>query len=483
MEGSSGIVGQDPTASGPRHAWPGTPARVLIVEDNLELISVYRRYLATEAVAIDTATTGRAALQRLAEDSPAAVLLDLRLPDMGGQEILERIRAERLPTTVIVLTGCGSIDSAVEAMRAGAYDFLAKPVDGARLRVALRNALERQSLSHLVESYRQSFERDRFRGFVGASPPMQAVYRMIERAAPSRACVFITGESGTGKEICARAIHDCSPRRDGPFIAINCGAIPRELFESELFGHTRGAFTGAVTTRAGAAQQANGGTLFLDELCEMEPAAQAKLLRFVQSGTLRKVGGERHEKVDVRLVCATNRDPLDAVARGQLREDIYYRLRVIPIHMPPLRERPDDILPIARHFLAVANREERKDFGGFSPQAAALLSGCPWPGNVRQLQNAIRTAVILNAGETVQAEMLRGVLCPADRAPAEDRAAGKSGCFEQMRMRPLREAERDLIEVALARCRGNVRRAAELLQVSPSTIYRRLKSGAQSASG
>ena len=487
MEGSNSIAGEataprrdDPAYERRTSGWQARP-RVLVVEDSEDLIAVYRRYLAREAVAIEAATTGRAALQRMAREVPAVVLLDLRLPDMGGQEILERIRTERWPTTVVVLTGCGSIDAAVEAMRAGAYDFLTKPVDGERLRVTLRNALERQRLSHLVESYRQCVERERFQGFVGASPAMQAVYRMIERAAPSRACVFITGESGTGKEVCARAIHACSPRRAAPFVAINCGALPEGLVESELFGHARGAFTGATAMRAGAARQAHGGTLFLDELCEMAPAAQAKLLRFVQSGALRKVGGDRPETVDVRLICATNRDPLDAVARGRLREDLYYRLRVIPIHLPPLRDRPDDVLPIAGHCLDLANREEGKAFAGFAPEAAALLVGHSWPGNVRQLQNAIRTAVILNGGETIQAAMLRDALHPADAARPAAPAAGRCEPVRRMPVRPLREAERELIAAALARCDGSVGRAAELLQVSPSTIYRRLKSAADTA--
>jgi len=487
MEGSNSIAGaapaprrDDPAAERRAGGWRARP-RILVVEDSEELIAVYRRYLARETVAIETATTGRAALHRLAREVPAAVLLDLRLPDMDGQEILERIRAEGWPTTVIVLTGCGSIDAAVEAMRAGAYDFLTKPVDGERLRVTLRNALERQRLSHLVESYRQCVEQERFQGFVGASPAMQAVYRMIERAAPSRACVFITGESGTGKEVCARAIHACSPRRAGLFVAINCGALPEGLVESELFGHARGAFTGATAMRAGAARQAHGGTLFLDELCEMAPAAQAKLLRVVQCGALRKVGGDRPETVDVRLICATNRDPLDAVTRGRLREDLYYRLRVIPIHLPPLRDRPDDILPIAGHCLDLANREEGKGFAGFAPEAAALLVGHSWPGNVRQLQNAIRTAVILNGGETIQAAMLRDALHPADAARPAAPAAGRCEPVRRMPVRPLREAERELIAATLARCDGSVGRAAELLQVSPSTIYRRLKSAADTA--
>src|SRR5690606_38452833 len=270
--------------------------------------------------------------------------------------------------------------------------------------------LERQRLSRIVETYRSEIDRRSYAGFVGSSLSMQAVYRTIDAAATSKATIFITGESGTGKEVCAEAIHQKSPRRDGPFVAINCAAIPKELMESEIFGHVKGAFTGAIGDREGAAARADGGTLFLDEVCEMPLDLQVKLLRFVQLGSFMKVGGTETRQVDVRFICATNRDPLQEVAAGNFREDLYYRLHVIPLHMPPLRERERDVLDLAHHFLASFAAEEHKAFRRFAPEAEALLLSYDWPGNVRQLQNVLRNIVVLNEGETVEKAMLRDTL-------------------------------------------------------------------------
>ncbi|MFQ6016810.1 MAG: sigma-54-dependent transcriptional regulator [Kiloniellaceae bacterium] len=449
--------------------------RVLLVEDSPDLASLYREYLGNEPIELAHVATGRAALARLNKAPPAVLLLDLKLPDMDGRDILKHVTGTGIPTCVLVITGHGSIKVAVEAMQAGAYDFLAKPFKRERLTVTLRNALERQRLSGLVETYRKDFSRDRFMGLIGASLKMQAVYRILESAAASKATVFITGESGTGKELCAQAIHDLSARRGEPLIALNCGAIPRDLMESEIFGHVAGAFTGALCQRDGAASLADGGTLFLDEVCEMDPSLQVKLLRFVQTGSFRRVGGERTEKVDVRLLCATNQDALAAVEAGRLREDLYYRLHVIPLHLPPLREREDDILPIARHFLATFTREEGKRFASFRPEVEAVLTAYDWPGNVRQVQNVIRNIVVLHEGEVVEPAMLppplntlKPVARPARLAQGpQDAAAGPRA------IRPLWLVEKDAIESAIARCGGNVVKAAEGLEISPSTIYRK----------
>jgi DNA-binding NtrC family response regulator len=297
--------------------------------------------------------------------------------------------------------------------------------------------------------------------------------------AASKATVFITGESGTGKEVCAEAIHRQSPRSDRPFVTLNCAAIPKDLLESELFGHVKGAFTGAYTDRQGVAAQADSGTLFLDEIGEMDMAVQSKLLRFVQTGTFQKVGGSKTETVDVRLVCATNRDPLKEVEAGRFREDLYYRLHVIPIALPPLRERGEDILPIALRFLTDFSEEEGKDFAGFDTQAELRLRTYLWPGNVRQLQNVIRNIVVLHQGKQVTPEMLPP---PLDKPVVESVVASvlaplvspaTAGPVGVSAIRPLWVVEREAIERAIEACDGNIPKAAALLEVSPSTIYRK----------
>ena len=365
--------------------------RVLIVEDSPALSEVYAGYLREEPYAVTNVGDGASAMAYLERSPPEALLLDLKLPDMDGMDILRHVSRQQMPTSVVVVTGHGSVDTAVAAMRYGAFDFLEKPFDAKRLRVTLRNALEHQNLAALVDSIKEDFQRERYHGFIGGSLEMQTVYRIIDSAAPSKATVFITGESGTGKELCAEAIHRQSPRREAPFVALNCGAIPRDLMESEIFGHVRGAFTGAARERLGAAGQADKGTLFLDEIAEMDLDLQTKLLRFVQTAAYQKVGGTRLESVDVRFICATNRDPLQEVAAGRFREDLYYRLHVIPIHMPALRERKDDVLLLARYFLAKIAKEEGKAFCGLAPEAQDALLSFDWPGNVRQLQNVIRS--------------------------------------------------------------------------------------------
>ncbi|HZB94002.1 MAG TPA: sigma-54 dependent transcriptional regulator, partial [Stellaceae bacterium] len=374
---------------------------VLLVEDTVPLAQLYLEYLKREPVQVrrvETLAEAKAALDAL---RPAAVLLDLELPDGNGLDLIEAARQGGLDPAFIVVTAHGSLDAAVEAMRAGAQDFLVKPFTAERLATTLRNALEGRRLKRIVATLGDGVGSAAFEGFIGADLAMQAVYRVIELAAKSRSTVFITGESGTGKEVCAEAIHRRSPRRERAFVALNCGAVPKELMESEIFGHVKGAFTGATADRDGAALRADGGTLFLDELCEMDPALQVKLLRVVQTGAVQAVGSDRSRKVDVRIVCATNRDPLAEVEAGRLREDLYYRLHVIPVQLPPLRERGGDVLLLARHFLAAFSAEEGRNFKDFTAEAEARLCAAPWPGNVRQLQNVIRQIVVVHDGERV----------------------------------------------------------------------------------
>jgi two-component system, repressor protein LuxO len=449
-------------------------ARLLLVEDTPSILRLYHEFLVKLEVELIDADTAARAFAVLRDVVPDVVLLDLELPDANGVEILRAIRKRGLPSAVIVVTAHGSIKTAVEAMREGAYDFIVKPFAPDRLLVTVRNALERRRLESLA-AVNDIAKEGRFCDLIGASLAMRAVYDVIEHAAKSRATVFITGESGTGKELCAQAIHQLSPRRNGPFVAVNCGAIPRELMESEMFGHIRGAFTGAIATREGAIARARGGTLFLDEICEMDLALQVKLLRVLQSGEFTKVGGSDVEHADMRYLCATNRDPWGEVQTGRFREDLYYRLHVVPCAMPPLRQRDDDVLLLARHFLALYSEEEGKSFADFDDGAIGVLAGYPWPGNIRELQNLLRNIVLFNQGPIVTAAMLArlGSGAPARPLPtsiAVPRSAAADGAD---RVKPLWLVEKEAIEAALTQCGGNVPRAAALLEVNPSTIYRR----------
>ena len=453
---------------------PDRAPDVLLVEDTPSLARIYAEYLRNEPIRLHSAETGAEALAFLREKRPICVLLDIKLPDMDGIDILRIIRQERLSSSVVIITAHGSVNIAVEAMQAGATDFLVKPFSAERLTVTLRNALEQASLRTIVETYRDTYDQREYCGFIGSSLPLQAVYRILESAASSKATVFVTGESGTGKELAAEAIHSRSPRRGQPFVAINCGAIPGELMESEIFGHIRGAFTGAVANRDGAATRANGGTLFLDEICEMPLPLQTKLLRFIQTGRFQKVGGGEDESVDVRFVCATNRDPWKEVEAGRFREDLYYRLHVIPVHLPPLRDRGDDVIDIARQVLLRIAAEEGKAFRKFTDDALDLLRTGPWSGNVRELENVLRGAVVLHEGEEINAAMLpvrRGVGIHRETSGAERAAAMPP---PPIKVEPLRVAERRLVEAALAEFDGNIPKAARALEISPSTLYRKL---------
>lgn len=459
---------------------------VLLVEDSAPQARLYQEYLKEQMLTLTHVDTGAAAKTHIAAQPPDLILLDLKLPDMEGEDILRWIHEQSIPTTVIVITGHGSVDIAVDVMRIGAEDFIEKPVTANRLKTTVRNLLEKTRLRHMVEDYQDNFERHRYHGFIGASLPMQGVYRIIDAAAPSKATVFITGESGTGKEVCAEAIHNQGKRAGKPFVALNCGAIPRDLMESEIFGHIKGAFTGASNDRKGAASQADGGTLFLDEIGEMDMELQTKLLRFVQTGTFQKVGSSKAESVDVRFICATNRDPLEAVAAGRLREDLYYRLHVVPIHLPPLRERGDDILAIAEHFLQTYAREENKKFHRFNSEVEVILRHYKWPGNVRQLQNVIRNIVVLHNDEAVaQAHLpppLNTALNPQELASPLPARTRNETVTSTNTLKPLATIEREAIEQAINMCDGNIPRAAALLQVSPSTIYRK-KQGWEASPG
>jgi two-component system, repressor protein LuxO len=454
--------------------------RILLVEDTASLAAVYGEYLRGAGFASRHARTAEEAFRLAGQEKPDCVLLDLRLPDSDGLTVLRVLRRDSPDLPVVVMTAHGSVATAVDAMRAGAADFLVKPFAAERLAVTLTNAVERAALRREVRDLAAARPRTSFQGFIGAAPGMQAVYRILETAASSRATVFITGESGTGKELAAEAVHRLSPRRDGPFIAINCAAIPKDLIESEVFGHVRGAFTGAVADRQGAAAAADGGTLFLDELCEMDLALQGKLLRFIQTGSFQPVGSTQLRRTDVRFVCATNRDPLLEVREGRFREDLYYRLHVVPVSLPPLRDRGADVVTIAEAMLARSAAEEGRAFRGLAEDAKTALLAHRWPGNVRELENAVRTAVVLHDGEWVTAAMLPQTLQnatlrdgAAPPAPTPRPAPARADADRTRQIRPLAEIEREAIERAVELCDGNIPKAAAHLGISPSTLYRK----------
>lgn len=466
---------------------------ILIIEDSPTLALTYREYLKPVGADVVLAETGAEALDCIANRNPSLILLDLKLPDMDGIDILKKLNADDNKARVIVITAHGSVTVAVEAMREGAADFLLKPFTAERLTTTVTNIMEMSRLARIVQKISGGAPK-KFDRFIGDSPVMQATYRMIEDSAPSKASIFIIGESGTGKELCAEAIHAFSPRKDKEFVALNCAAIPANLIESEIFGHVKGAFTGATTDRKGAALTANGGTLFLDEICEMPLDLQAKLLRFIQTGEIVPVGSNTSLKVDVRFVCATNRIPAEEVAAGRFREDLYYRLHVVPVHLPPLRERSRDVVSIANQFLTRYSAEEDKNFSGLSESAEDRLMAHSWPGNVRELGNVIQSAVVLNNGPQLTAEMLRPILgglptrSMAPDLPNESPAKPNAPIQDVFQMEesgvitPLAEVERKTIERAIALSDGKVHKAAKALGVNPSTLYRKLEAWQRAAS-
>lgn len=451
--------------------------KVLIVEDTGSIAMVFSSWLRKKGIDCDIAETGTAGLDKLRSGQYGLVLLDLDLPEVSGMEILEIAKQENISSTIVVVTASGSVNTAIEAMRKGAYDFLVKPTAEERLVTTVKNALERETLHNTVKIIKKRASKKPKHGFVGSSLAMAAVYQSIESIARSKASVFITGESGTGKEVCAEAIHKASPRSDGPFIALNCAAIPKDLMESEIFGHVAGAFTGATSNRAGAAISANGGTLFLDEICEMDLNLQAKLLRFLQTEQVQKVGSDKLANVDVRIVAATNRDPLSEVQQGLFREDLYYRLHVLPIHMPPLREREMDPIEIALHFMRTMSEEEGKSFTGFSEDGESALLAHTWPGNIRELQNTIRKAIILNDAEMLTCDMLdlpSGTLGSFMPSPKPTMVGKMPGSVLEVSLeQDFWEIERDIIEAAIRHCQNSIPKASEMLGLSPSTIYRK----------
>jgi DNA-binding NtrC family response regulator len=443
------------------------PERVLIVEDDPATRSGLAELVQAWGFITEEAPDGEEAFRKVTTFRPAIIVSDLVMPRMGGLELLRALRDQLSDITVILLTAQGTVESAVEAIKEGAYDYLSKPVDPQRLQILLNKAVERQeTLREVRQLRRQLRDVGSFGRIVGNSPTIRSVYRVIEQAAPTQASVLISGESGTGKELIAQTIHELSPRASFPFVAINCAAIPETLLESEIFGHEKGAFTGAHDRRTGVFELAHRGTLFLDEIAEMMPATQVKLLRVLQERTFRRLGGRQEQTVDVRVIAATNRDPMDAVRSGKLREDLYYRLNVFALELPALRDRREDIPLLVQQFLNEFNTRNGKSVRAVDQEAMYILEHYPWPGNIRELRNVMERATILAEGDFIEAKHLPPVLVSRgeESLPTVTLSPGTT----------VDEAERRLILLTLDHTRNNKTRAAEILGISLKTLHNKL---------
>jgi DNA-binding NtrC family response regulator len=439
--------------------------RILVVDDEVNARTALAELLRDEGFEVETAADAFKALGKYEAFTPHVVVTDLKMPGMDGIELVKKIKAFEEPAALVVMTAFGAVSSAVDAMRAGAADYLTKPINFEELLVVLDKVLAEQALRRETRQLRVRV-RDRVapNNIVGMSPPMQRVFEVVDQVAPSRASVLITGESGTGKELVANALHQRSNRASGPFIKLHCAALAESLLESELFGHEKGSFTGAAARKDGRFQLADGGTLFLDEIGEISPSIQVKLLRFLQEHEFERVGGNQTIRVDVRVIAATNRNLTEEVAKGRFREDLFYRLNVVSLEMPPLRERRSDVAPLAKFFLDRYTKENAKTIEGFTPETMDLLVGYDWPGNVRELENAIERAVVLTSGNIIEARAL----------PSNIRPRVMPGGMPLVPGSTLGDIEKYAILETLKSTGGSTSRAAEILGISVRTIQYRL---------
>jgi len=445
--------------------------RVLVVDDEENIRLVLRTLLRKHGYEVEVADNGEAALALVESFGPDVILTDVRMPKMGGLDLLATLRAKQSAATVIVMSAYGNVDLALEAMKAGAYDYVGKPFKPDEIVLALRKAEERESLRRENRSLREQIRNEQtFESILAKSQEMQDVFRTISKISDYKTTVLVTGESGVGKELVAKALHARSARKNMPFVAINCGAIPENLLESELFGHRKGAFTDASSDRRGLFEEATGGTLLLDEIGELPISLQVKLLRVLQEETIRRLGDTKDVKVDVRIVAATHRDLAAEVKAGRFREDLYYRINVLPVHIPPLRARKDDVHLLVDHFVTRNNARLGTNIRGVSPEARKFLLEYPWPGNVRELENTIERAMVLAEGEILEAsdlpERLRDTLDPvqAQLASGELSIKKTSAAVEEI-----------LIRRALQKTRGNRTRAAEILEISHRALLYKIK--------
>ncbi len=448
---------------------------ILTVDDDPDLLAIVEHNVLKWGYTHQGVSSAAEMWEQLEQVIPSVILLDIQLGDADGTALVPQLK-QRFPyvPVVIVITAHATIETAVTTLKDGAYDFICKPLDFDRLHIEVDRAIKHNYLSLQVKAFQCATRRTDFHGMIGRSEPMRKAYRLIETVAPTDAAVLILGETGTGKELSARAIHECSKRCDGPFVAVNAPAIPHELIESALFGHEKGAFTGAHQRHIGFCEQANGGTLFLDEICEMGYDVQAKLLRFLQDHVVQRVGGKSVRAVDVRVVAATNHDPKVQIQNGRLREDFYYRLSVVSIDLVPLRQRPGDIALLARYFLDLAAAKYGKNMSSILPEAVKLLNAYDWPGNIRQLEHLIDQIVITNNNTELTVEMLppeviKRTSWDSSRISAQiDRKPDKTVLSVQ-------KMEHNLILQALELTSGSVSEAAKHLGLSEATLYRKIK--------
>jgi DNA-binding NtrC family response regulator len=458
-------------------------AHILLVDDQSSMRLTLTALLKQAGHTLAQAATGEDALKKLAQVDFDVVITDLKLDEIGGLDVLKAAKSSNPMTEVIVLTGYSSVESAVEAMKLGARDYLTKPVNGEELKLAVAAAMERQRLKSEVARLRSAVEQKFTPGnIIATSPEMKAVLEMVQRVAPTDASVLIQGESGTGKELIARAIHQNSDRADAAFIPINCGALPENLLESELFGHVKGAFTGAIQAKKGLFEEADGGTLFLDEVGETTPATQVKLLRVLQDGEVRRVGSNTGVKTNVRIIAATNRKLQSRIREGDFREDLYYRLQVILLNLPPLRERKGEILPLVEHYLNMYIQKFGKSIKGLSDEARIALEEYPWPGNVRELANVVERAVILCRGDYVHPEdfaLTTGgtLLADAVRRGNNDDENGKpaNDYLDLSRPRSLREVEKEFLEMTLQRHNWEKELVADEVGLTSAALTKKIK--------
>ena len=445
--------------------------RVLVADDEENLRLVVRTFLKREGYEVEVAATGEEALALVETFGPDVILTDVRMPKMGGLDLLATLKAKGIDSTVIVMSAYGNVDLALEAIKAGAYDYIQKPFKAEEVVLTLRKAEEREALRRENRALRQEIRKENlFEDILAKSPPMQAIFKTISKVADYKTTALITGESGVGKELVARAIHRRSSRRGGPFIAVNCGAIPETLLESELFGYKKGAFTDASVDRAGLFEQANHGTLLLDEIGELPLPLQVKLLRVLQEETLRKLGDNKDIKIDVRIIAATHRDLSAETQAGRFREDLYYRINVLPIAIPPLRDRREDIPILIDHFVARNNARFGINIRGLTPEARRFLLEYHWPGNVRELENTIERAMVLAEKDTIGVDDL-----PERVREAKDPIQLHLTSGELSIKKTARVIEEILIRRALTKTKGNRTRAAEVLEISHRALLYKIK--------
>jgi len=452
--------------------------KVLVVDDEHVMLRAWSRMLDDDEYDVTCEDRGAAAIDRIDHDDFDAVVVDLMMPGgVSGMDVLTHAKATKPEVEVLLMTGFATVETAVQALKGGAYDYLVKPFDNIDDAVrAVERAVDRKRLVDRTRHLEHQIEvRDRFGELIGTSPAMKAIFEMVMQVAWSTATVLVQGESGTGKELIARAIHFRSPRKDEPFVPVNCGALTETLLESELFGHERGAFTGATGTRKGLFEAAHGGTIFLDEIGEVSPAMQVRLLRVLQEGEVKRVGANDARHVDVRVIAATNKELRERVRENEFREDLYFRLNVINLDLPPLRQRSEDVPPLAYHFLKMYSERMDKEVTRVDPEAMALLQAYPWEGNVRELQNVIERAVVLQQGDTVEVRSLPEQLRGGRPAQAEKVVARSHLPFSEAKKAALEAFERGYVTDVLRRTEGNKAQAARLARMDRANFRRVVK--------